>query len=61
MTSGGSKIHGRPPKSTFMFAQRGVAAEFSISGTQVLVVLVAGSCLVGPLVWVFLKYWLFAP
>jgi hypothetical protein len=61
MTSAGSKIHGRPSKSTSMFAQRRVTPEFSISGSQVLVVLVAGSCLVGPLVWAFLKYWLFAP
>jgi len=44
-----------------MFAKREVAPEFRISGTQVLVVLVAGGCLVGPLVWMFLKYWLFAP
>jgi hypothetical protein len=61
VTSGGSKIQSRLPKSTLMFAQRGVAPELSISGTQVLVVLAAGSCLVGPLVWVFVKYWLFAP
>ena len=61
MTSGGSKIHGRPRRSTFMFAKRGVAPEFNISGSQVLAVLAAGSCLVGPLVWVFVKYWLFAP
>jgi hypothetical protein len=44
-----------------MFAQRGVTPEFSISGSQVLVVLVAGICLVGPLIWAFLKYWLLAP
>jgi hypothetical protein len=61
MTSGGSKIHGRPLKSTSMFAQRGVTPEFSISGSHVLVVLAVGSCLVIPLVWAFLKYWLFAP
>jgi len=61
VTSGGSKIQGRLPKSTLMFAQRGVTPALRISGSQVLVVLAAGSCLVGPLVWVFLKYWLFAP
>jgi len=61
MTSGGSKIHGRPLNSTSIFAQRGVTPEFSISGSQVLVVLAAGICLVGPLIWAFLKYWLLAP
>lgn len=61
MTGGGSRVHGRPRKSTLIFAQRGVAPEFSISGSQVLVVLAAGSCLVGSLVWMFVKYWLFAP
>ena len=61
MTSGGPKIRGHPRESTLMFAQRGVARELRISGSQVLAVLAAGSCLVGPLVWVFVKYWLFAP
>ena len=60
MTSGGSKIHGRPLNSTSMFAQRGVTPEFSISGSQVLVVLAGGGCLV-ELLWAFLKYWLFTP
>jgi hypothetical protein len=61
MTSGGSKIRGDPRESTLMFAQRGEAPELRISGSQVLVVLTASSCLAGPLIWVFLKYWLFAP
>jgi hypothetical protein len=60
MTSGRSKIHGRPPKSTSMFAQHRITPELNISGGHLLVVLRAGICLTEPLVWVFLKYWLFA-
>ena len=60
MTSGGSKTHGRPPKSRSMFAQRSVTSELNISGSQILV-LVIGACLAGPLVWGFVKYWLFSP
>jgi hypothetical protein len=60
MTSDGSKIHG-PSKSTSMSAQPRVTPELNISGSHVLVVLGAGIGLAGPLVWVFLKYWLFAP
>jgi hypothetical protein len=61
MTSAGSKTYSQPPKSTAMSAQRRVTPELSISGSHVLVMLGAGICLAGPLVWVFLKYWLFAP
>jgi len=43
-----------------MFAQRRVTPELVISGIHVLVVVATGVCLVGPLVWVFVKYWLFA-
>ncbi len=60
MTSAGSKIHGRPPKSTSMSAQRRVTPELNISGSHVLVVLAASICLAGPLVWTCVKYWLFA-
>ena len=60
MTSGGSKIHDRPPKSTSTSAQRRVTPELNISGSQVLVVLAARICLAGPLVWACVKYWLFA-
>jgi hypothetical protein len=60
MTSAGSKIHGRPSKSTSMFAQRRVTPEVNISGTHVLVVLATGICLAGLLVWTCVKYWLFA-
>jgi len=59
MTSGGSKVPDLP--STRMFAQRKETPELNISGSQVLVVLAAGICLVGPLVWVLVKYWLFVP
>jgi len=61
MTSSGSKIPGRPLSSTPMFAQRGGTPELNISGSHVLVALAAGICLVGPLVWVLVKYWLFVP
>ena len=61
MTSGGSKIPGRPLSSTPMFAQRGGTPELNISGSQILMTLAAGICLAGPLVWALLKYWLFAP
>jgi hypothetical protein len=57
MTSGGSKIHDRPHKSTCMSAQRRVTPELNIC--HVLVVLGAGICLAGPLVWACVKYWLF--
>jgi hypothetical protein len=60
MTSGGSKIHGQPLKSTSTFAQRGVTPELNISGSHVLVVLATSICLAGPLVWACVKYWLFA-
>ena len=60
MASGGPKTHRQFPKPTSMFAQRGVTPEFSISGSQVLVVLAGGGCLV-ELLWAFLKYWLFTP
>ena len=44
-----------------MFAQRDtITREINVSGTQVLVALATGVCLAGPLVWAFVKYWLFA-
>jgi hypothetical protein len=51
MTSAGSKIHGRPAKSTSMSAQRRVTPELNISGSHVLVVLATSIRLAGPLVW----------
>ncbi len=60
MMSAGSKIHGQPPKSTSISAQRRVTRELNISGSHVLVVLAAGIFLAGPLIWVCVKYWLFA-
>jgi hypothetical protein len=38
----------------------GASDEINISGNQVLVALAAGFCLMGPLVWAFVRYWLFA-
>jgi hypothetical protein len=50
-----------PPKSTPGFVQHGSAIrQINISGNQVLVALVIASCLAGPLVWAFVRYWLFA-
>jgi len=34
--------------------------EVNISGTEVLLALATGLCLTGPLVWMFVRYWLFA-
>ena len=46
----------------FVFARRdGIARELNLSGGQVLAALVAGICLAGPLLWWFVRYWLFAP
>ena len=44
-----------------VFARRDTTTELSISGTQVLATLMVVFCLGVPLVWAFLKYWLFAP
>ena len=49
------------PKSTPVFVQLGSpTGELSISGSQVLMALAAGLCLMAPLVWAFVRYWLFA-
>jgi hypothetical protein len=40
---------------------RGATREINISGTQVLVALAGAFSLAGPLLWAFVKYWLFAP
>jgi len=61
MPSAGSKIHGRTCKLTPVSAQRSMTSELNISGGHVLVVLATSICLGVPLVWAFLKYWLFAP
>jgi len=34
--------------------------EVNISVTQVLLAMATGLCLTGPLVWMFVRYWLFA-
>ena len=34
--------------------------EVNISATQVLLAVATGLCLTGPLVWMFVRYWLFA-
>jgi hypothetical protein len=35
--------------------------EINISGNQVFVALASSLCLAGPLVWAFVRYWIFAP
>jgi hypothetical protein len=34
--------------------------EVNISVTQVLLAMATGLCLTGPLIWMFVRYWLFA-
>jgi hypothetical protein len=34
--------------------------ELNISATHVLMAIATGLCLMGPLVWTFIRYWLFA-
>ena len=36
------------------------SSEVNISVTQVLLAMATGLCLTGPLVWMFVRYWLFA-
>jgi hypothetical protein len=57
----GNSSRGLPgPKGEF--AQHHVATvEINISGSQVLVALIAAFSLAGPLLWTFVRYWLFAP
>jgi hypothetical protein len=40
---------------------RAATHEINISGNQLLVALAAGFSLAGPLLWAFVRYWLFAP
>jgi hypothetical protein len=51
----------RPAGMSRVFARRDVTTELSISGGRLLATLMIVSCLGVPLVWAFLKYWLFAP
>jgi hypothetical protein len=47
---------------TSLFAERaGATAEINISGNRMLAALVLTLCLAGPLLWGFVRYWLFAP
>jgi hypothetical protein len=39
----------------------GATREINISGNQALVGLAVAFCLAGPLLWAFVRYWLFAP
>src|SRR6266403_3398320 len=50
-----------PLKSTPVFVHHGSALrEMNISGNQVLVALAIAFCLAGPILWAFVRYWLFA-
>jgi hypothetical protein len=46
--------------STFLLPAQQESPEVNISVTQVLLVMATGLCLAGPLVWMFVRYWLFA-
>jgi len=49
-------------KSTPVFVHHRYALrEMNISGNQVLVALAIAFCLAGPILWAFVRYWLFAP
>jgi hypothetical protein len=53
---------GQKSEAKFMFEQRdGTNPELIISGGQVLGALATGAGLMGLLVWVFVRYWLFGP
>ena len=49
------------PNTFFVPAQRDERSpEVNISATPVLLAMATGLCLTGPLVWMFVRYWLFA-
>jgi hypothetical protein len=41
-------------------AQTDTMRRVNISGSQVILAMATGLCLIGPLVWAFVRYWLFA-
>jgi hypothetical protein len=48
-------------KAFLVTAQRDQqTSEINLSATQVLLAMAIGLCLTGPLVWMFVRYWLFA-
>jgi hypothetical protein len=48
-------------KAFLVTAQRDQrTSELNLSATQVLLAMGIGLCLTGPLIWVFVRYWLFA-
>jgi hypothetical protein len=49
-------------ESARVFADHDSATrEINVSGNHALVALAATFCLAGPLLWAFVRYWLFAP
>jgi len=49
------------PNAFFVPARRDERSpEVNISATPVLLAMATGLCLTGPLVWMFVRYWLFA-
>jgi hypothetical protein len=50
-----------PGFNALLHAQRDERTrELDISATQVIMAMATGLCLMGPLVWAFIRYWLFA-
>jgi hypothetical protein len=47
--------------SEILVQRSGIGRGVNISGTQVLVTLVASFALAAPVVWAVVRYWLFAP
>jgi hypothetical protein len=57
-----AKLHLSTFKSFLVRTQRDEpSSEVDLSATQVLLATAAGLGLTGPLIWLFVRYWLFAP
>jgi hypothetical protein len=57
-----AKLHLLNIRSFLMRTQRDERpTEVDLSATQVLLATATGFCLTGPLIWLFVRYWLFAP
>jgi hypothetical protein len=57
-----AKVHLPTIKPFLVRAQRDErSTEVDLSAAQVLLATATGLCLTGPLIWLFVRYWLFAP
>ena len=57
-----AKLHLSTIKPFLVRTQRDErSTEVDLSATQVLLATATGLCLTGPLIWLFVRYWLFAP